>query len=201
MHALFSLLIAHRAWLSVRGCSIMCFHHKTTPYPHSCGHKGELARSAALRSEAEHYVFHTRADTEVDLPEIRALELVKCPTSWSFSYCFHMLRTGALGLAPSYWEATWFFSFCHREYTLDIDSYGSVCNSFHDCFCQMSWKAILVYIVLCMFASLEWNGTPSKPCTGADGHQVWKKEKRRGSSLPQGPLHRDVSRLILCQRR
>ena len=131
-------------------CKICCFTKwsRARRIPHSCEHR-------------------------IDWPENRALALVKCPTSWFFSSCFHMLRTGALGLAPSYWEATWFFSFCHREYTLDIDSYGSVCNSFHDCFCQMSWKAILVYIVLCMFAGLEWSGTPSKSCTGADGHQVW----------------------------
>ena len=54
----------------------MCFHHKTTPYPHLCGHKGELARSATLRIEAEHSVFHTRADTEVDLPDPQLYEVI-----------------------------------------------------------------------------------------------------------------------------
>ena len=79
MHTLFFVTYCTSSLTLSARCSIMCFHHKTTPYPHSCGHKGELARSAALRSEADHSVFHTRADTEVDLPDLQLYEVARKP--------------------------------------------------------------------------------------------------------------------------
>ena len=55
----------------------MCFHHQTTPYPHLCGHKGGLARFATLRSDfSEHSVFHSLANTEVDLQDPQRDEVI-----------------------------------------------------------------------------------------------------------------------------
>ena len=71
------LLIANHASLSVRGCSIMCFATRPLPIPHLCGHKGGLARFATLRSDfSEHSVFHTLANTEVDLQDPQRDEVI-----------------------------------------------------------------------------------------------------------------------------